>query len=203
MLEINLLPKELRRRRRDTGEAAKLMFFKALSVFIIVILVLVHGLMLFYQQGLRSDLEIIEEEYRALGSQREEVAAIADDIEELQTKVQAIRDIAGPEVQWADLLTGLNKAMIPNVWLSFIGNGESRTSGRVAQERADGRSISIRGYALGESEHATSLVAKFITSLQRENDFARFFKNIELDSMQSQRIEGDEVMMFVLKCDFE
>ncbi len=64
-------------------------------------------------------------------------------------------------------------------------------------------SLDITGYALGESEVATSRVAKFIASLRKNRHFVLYFDDIELDDLRNEGVAKEEAMRFKLECRFK
>ncbi len=62
-------------------------------------------------------------------------------------------------------------------------------------------SLTIMGNALGKSQEATSVVAKFINSLKTNKNFSRYFDEVELENMNSGSVAGEEVMIFKLECE--
>jgi hypothetical protein len=100
------------------------------------------------------------------------------------------------------VLSGLNQAIIPNVWLSEFNlqfNGRPYSIKRGDELPT---ALVLKGYAVGNSEAATTTVAKFITSLKKNKDFSHYFGDVELQNMRGQVMDGEEVMMFTLSCKF-
>jgi hypothetical protein len=134
--------------------------------------------------------------------QREKTDNIAKEINALDKRVEAMRKISKPDLEWARLLGGLNQAVIANVWLSEF---QVRTS-RIGESKGGMDipvSLDLTGYALGKSEIAMSTVGKFMESLKRSKDFSGYFEEIELQNIRNAMISGDEVMMFKLICRFK
>jgi len=212
MIEINLLPKELRKRRRvrkkrTVTEAAAPIRIPAVPVAVAVIFILVAAyvslsLMISNNKKLSKTLAA---RWEAMEPQREKVKEITLEIDRLEKKAAAIREIARPDIDWAKLMEGLNQAIISNVWLSsFKLEFRTRARGKKAKvARGLPVSLGITGYALGKSEEATSRVAKFIASLRKNRYFSGYFDDIELDDLRNEEVAKKEAMRFKLECRFK
>jgi len=200
MIEINLLPKELRRKKKVTQQAAIEMPkipVVPIGFGIVAVLVVVHLLFMAITISNKAKLSKLEKNWTNLEPQRKQTEKIAKEIAALTQKDLAISKIAKGSLSWTKLLSGLNKAVIPNVWLSGFDLKINEPTKKVKEYTVN---FTITGYALGASEQATALVGKFISSLERINDFSEYFDIIELENMRSSIIAGDEVMLFNLKC---
>ena len=134
--------------------------------------------------------------------QKTKTDAIAKEINELQRRVEAIRKISKPDLDWARLMKGMNQAVIPNIWLSEfrVIYEKQRKKG---PDEAPLESLDLTGYAVGKSEIAMSTVGKFMENLKRAANFSEYFGEIELQNIRNAMISGEEVMMFKLICKFK
>jgi hypothetical protein len=205
MIELNLLPKELRKkrkkRRKVPPEHRKAVRLPSLMIVIGLLLVLftAHAILIVSLLNKRGLYSTLEEQWDQALTQRKRAERINSRIEEIQRRLGTVKEIVRPALNWTKLLSGLNLSIINNVWLSEMdirfGNIEG-TQGEVP------RILLLKGYALGDSEKATSLVAQFMDSLKSNPDFYDHFKEIELESIQSREYENENVMSFSLKCIF-
>ncbi|MEA3489206.1 MAG: PilN domain-containing protein [Candidatus Omnitrophota bacterium] len=200
MIELNLLPRELRKKKKRQMPDIKPV---PILVGVAGVLVLVHILLalLVINNGIL--LKTLKKKWERMKPQKEMTDRIARETSELEKRVTAVRALAKPDLSWTTLLSGLNQAMIPNVWLSDL---RLSFGGRAYSIRKEGQvptQLNLTGYALGKSEEATSAVARFINSLKRNKIFFDYFKDVELQNMRSSTVAGEEVMNFNLKCDFK
>ena len=202
MIELNLLPEELRKKKKHLAQMPRIPVLPV-AAGVIGVLIVFHLLMVLLVKN-KQDLSIsLREKWDQLQPQREKTEKITEEIDRLRERIAAIKKIAKPDLDWSQLLTGLNQAMIPNVWLSDL---ELKFQGKGMKRQKPGGlpvALNITGYALGKSEEATSLVAKFITSLEKNKSFSVYFKGIELEDMRNLQIAGEEAMMFSLNCRFK
>ncbi|MDD4956687.1 MAG: hypothetical protein PHH49_05415 [Candidatus Omnitrophica bacterium] len=208
MIEINLLPKELRKKRKEKEVKARptvrltLPKIKAVPVvsLAVVVLILLHAGILFFAKSTGRTLDGLKSKWEQMEPQRAKIAKISSDTKLIEDKVRSLKSISRPQLNWTRILSGLNQSVISNVWLYEL-EVVSKVSGAKGKKlQGEPVSIDIKGYALGESDKATALVARFINSLKSNNKFAQYFDDIELDSINNSKITGQEVMRFQLDC---
>ena len=194
MIELNLLPRELRAKKSSSGEsglpvpalplAAGMVFLALMLSFAVVVSGFVRS----------RSLRELDKEWRVLEPRKQHFDKLSAEVGRMENAVEFISRKADPSVDWAGLLGGLSEAVTPGVWLSRLNvEGPGDPPSRLI----------ISGYALGRSEIATAGVGRFITSLKSVEGFAKYFTEIELLDMRSQIVSGAETMMFRLRCDFE
>ena len=202
MIEINLLPEELRKVQKSTSQIPDMPLIPIIAgvigIFIMLNLLLsVIG----YKNG------VLEKHYNKkweqMNPERIQTGRIFRETKTLQRKLNAINKIDKPLVSWTQIMNGLNQAMTTRVWLSNLEVGHEIKSIKRGVSISIPVSLEINGYALGTSGQATSQVAKFITSLKGNNDFSQFFDAIELEKLSKNEIAGKEVMTFNLSCKFK
>ncbi|MDD5634616.1 MAG: hypothetical protein PHW46_05005 [Candidatus Omnitrophica bacterium] len=201
MIEINLLPKELR--KKQTKRTTIVLSSIPVQPIIISVIasLFVLGLILSLAAYSRNCyLKKLEVRWNEMTPQREKTEKIAEEITLLGVKNTVISKIAKPEVVWSELLSGLNEAMTPNIWLSNLSLDLTASSDKKRKEGDDIIYLDISGFALGRSEEATPRVAKFIASLKRNKNFSKYVEEIQLENIKGQVIVGEEVMAFDLAC---
>lgn len=200
MIELNLLPKEMRRKKRKMELPA--IPFLQIAIGIVAVLVVCHILivtLLFFRGG---SLKKLKAEWESMQPQKEATDKVAKETNELEKRIAAIRKIAKPDISWTRLLSGLNQGMIPGIWLS---NLNLKFQGRPYSPKTGGNptTLVLTGYALGKSEVGTASVARLINSLKRSKNFSEYFSEIELESMNAKEFQGEEAMFFRLECAFK
>lgn len=201
MIEINLLPKELRKVKKASLDLEKIPLVRV-SVFVFTVLVAVHILLVFLDGRNQIRLKALNAEWKNMEPEREKTGALTKNTIELEKRLGAIKSILEKGFNWTQLLNSLNNAVIPKIWLSELelqfetleGSKKGSSSKKIPA------SISITGHALGNSQEATSIVARFITSLKQNKEFSSNFSEIELQNMRAREFAGKETMKFVLNC---
>jgi len=200
MIELNLLPKELRVARKKINMPEIPILPVASCVLALVMLLHVSALLATkFKLGTMRRVEI---KWKEMQPAKTDAEKLSDEIDGLERRLKVTRDIATPPIDWAELLSGLNQAMIPNVWLSEFKPVLQSVKGSGKKQSGITSKLELSGYALGK-EAATSIVGKFIDSLKQNEDFSKYFKEIELSGIRNQKFEGEEVMSFKLICVFK
>lgn len=204
MIEINLLPKELRvRKRKETSSvpfsipvvpiAAGILGITLLALLAVILL---SGDKTRYVEGLNAEWESIK-------PQKQRFDKITSELAEFEKALNFVKKISEAEVNWAKLLRGLNEAVTPGIWLSRLNlEGQSKAFNYKDPGESPSRLV-LAGHAMGNSEIATGGVAKFIASLKETQDFSVYFEEIELLEMRSQALSSEDTMFFRLKCEFK
>jgi Tfp pilus assembly protein PilN len=208
MIELNLLPKELRRKKTTALPEIPLL---PIAVVFVAVLVVVHVLIGGAFARVKGNEGVLRARWQELKPQKSKVEEINKSTKEIEAKLDATKFIITPPVDWSELLTGLNKANVQGVWLTafqpvFRNTPERSARGArpgAGQQTAYGSVLELTGFALGRSEIATSTVAKFIDSLKDTEEFFEYFEEIELNDIRNQVLEGEEVMNFKIICRFK
>ncbi|MBF0217030.1 MAG: hypothetical protein HQL30_08570 [Candidatus Omnitrophica bacterium] len=195
MIELNLLPKELRKRKKKLLPEIPIL---PIGASVLVVLIACNYFLSAVLKNKETAVLRAKKEWAVLEPQQKNAENLGKDVESIQKRLTAMERVTKPDLSWARLLSGLNSAVIPNVWLSVF---ESVQGGGSGNSGASGRAISLEGYALGKVE-ATSTVGKFIDSLKANPEFSDYFDEIKLDNMINKVVSGEEVMEFKLICRF-
>jgi len=212
MIEINLLPKELRKKKKKAKEvsvsAISLPVFEAqilpicagvigLFISLNIILSLLTGINNFRAARMGST-------WTKLQPQKEIMDQMKKERGELEIKLGLANKVSNPYVQWTQLLSGLNQSVIPGIWLQSFKPVFPAAGRKGSTESAKFPTmIKLNGYALGASEVATATVARFINSLKSNEDFSIFFDDIEMQDIRSKVMDGKEAMQFDILCKFK
>ena len=171
-----------------------------IAVCVLSFLIILHITLFFLVSNKSGLYQTFKKQFDSVLTQRKRAEKVNTQVVDLQKKLALVRKIIKPEISWTALLNGLNKSVIPNIWLSEMDV-------KFARKRKDPREVpvtlNLTGYSIGGSEKATSSVAKFIVSLKDNPDFFGYFDDIELKSMKNREYAGEEVMLFDLECVFK
>ena len=201
MIEINLLPKELRKKRRQ--ETVPTIPVMPIAAGLVAFVIIFHFLLISINYIKNGTLKRLEKKWTEMQPQKKATDKIAQETTELEKRVNAVKKIAKPELNWTRLLSGLNQAIIPGIWLSSMNLDYKGKPYNPKNPSDHPTKLVLVGYAEGKSEVATTSVARFINSLKRNQDFFGYFDEIELENMRSQAVSGEETMLFHLSCDFK
>ncbi|MBU0571948.1 MAG: PilN domain-containing protein [Candidatus Omnitrophica bacterium] len=200
MIELNLLPKELRKKKQLAMPDIPVL---PIAISVLVLMVVMHAVVLLSVTVKRNSLKQFNKEWKELRPGCRAAEELNSKITGLERRLKVTRDIANPALDWVELLGGLNMATIPNVWLSEFKPVFSQSKGRDKRQTKNTLTgLELSGYALGRGE-ATSTVGEFIDSLKKNNEFSKYFSEIELQGIHNRKFDNEEVMSFKLVCRFK
>ena len=204
MIELNLLPKELRNKKKKKRRDLDLTMPKIPAVLICIcvlsFLIVLHVTLIFFVSNKTNLSNALKSQFDNALTQRKRAEKVNTQVETLQKKLDLVRKIIKPDISWTRLLNGLNQSVLSNMWISEV---DVKFSSKQKRTQELPESLNIIGYSIGGSERATSSVAKFMVSLRNNPDFYGYFEEVELDSMKNRSYAGEEVMQFKLECSFK
>jgi len=198
MIELNLLPKEFRKKKKKHFGKMPNLPFLPLAAGLIAVFISLNFVLVFFEINRKNSLNELNEKWDSMRPEREKTEKLTNEIASLEKRVAATRKIAEPDLKLVKLLEGLNKAVNPNIWIQKMDLKAAKRSGS-----GNEGFLEIEGYAIGKNEQATMLVAKFISNLEEVKEFSDFSKTIELKNINKSEFSGEEVMRFELYCDFK
>jgi len=226
MIEINLLPEELRKKESALKKidimAAVLrnVSFAKFAVIIFAALALVHILLFTFGMVNKMKFEAFSEKRKLLGDGEKDAMALKLKSDIMNEKKAAIDQLMVKRFEWSNKLNDLSDSLTAGIWLSELSynerdvempgqkarDDESGTAGGKEKARApDKRTLkymTISGYAASKGEEGTASIGKFIKALKANEGFYRDFSDIELGSIKRDKIEGQDVMSFSITCLF-
>lgn len=231
MIEINLLPDELKKKdtRFKKFDLAHL-DLKGLPVFkiaigVIGILAVVHGLLFAVAAYSNVNLKELAKKQNELLPNTKEAQILKERSQMMVRKVGAINELMVKRFSWAKKLDALGDSMTPGIWLTEISYDEREGQATVARlaglaagrgfkgrqdmavsaagENAPMRYLIMSGCASSPGEEGAAVVGKFIKSLKENSNFYSDIADIELGSIRSDKIEDQEVMRFRIICTFK
>ncbi len=202
MIEINLLPKELRKKGKFFTLTKGTLYFLSgcAGVFVVLILLTV------FQQGRVKSLEHKISEARKRKAQLKETIQLVDALGEVKKKIldrmSAIENLDKNRSTWIEVMEDLNLRVPENVWLSSLKetpppplsskptpDDTSEQSEQIESLAPPNSKVTIEGYAFSINNLAT-----FLTRLLKSN----YFKNPELAFVKAVEVEKQKVFSFQL-----
>lgn len=227
MIEINLLPQELRKKEPrfksiEFGEFdIKNLPLVNMAITAAVILLSVHILLFAVGAYSKSRIADLRKRYDTILPQKQEAMNLKTQIDLMNKKVTAIDELMVKRFSWARKLNELSDSVTPGIWLSSLeydekmsehsvqlvpkpSNGKGKVGAtKQSTERTMSKYMIISGYASSMGEQGTALIGKFIQSLKDNQAFYSDFNDIELGSIKSERVQDQEVMSFKITCMFK
>ena len=186
MIEINLLPEEIRRQKKiyfkfDLADIARVKFLAG-GIFAgaMALLVIIPAL----GANIRKHqiLELLEKEKNIM-PQKTSVEAINSEIAVLKVKLNALDDITKRRFLWSRKLNELSDLVLPGIWFNRIGAELDNN-------------LTIEGSVISKNEEAMASVGKFIKNIKDAKLFFGDFSDIKLESVQRKNIDKKDVVEF-------
>lgn len=185
MIEINLLPEELRKEKRPglslDIEMDKLKIlagggFVGILVLVIVFLSIASAI----RKKQLTNLMIKEQRF---APQKTQAETIDKEISLLKARMNAVDEITKREFLWAKKLNELSGLVLPGIWFTRVNTD------------SENRFI-IEGSVISKKEEAMASVGKFMENIRAHETFFKDFNNIELESVQRKSTEERDIVDF-------
>lgn len=211
MIEINLLPVEMRKKasifsRIDlSGLSIQKLPVIPIAAGVVGIFVLVLASVFAMGAYSKMALTSLTRKYEAIKPQKAEAESLKTQNDAINKRVGAIEDLMGGRFSWAKKLNALSDSITPGIWLSELTYDEAQP-GRGQVQKAKGQGLTgklvIGGYAAGSGEQGAALVGKFIKSLKESELFYSDFSEVNLVGVKSEKVDGQDVVSFRINCIF-
>ena len=182
MIEINLLPKELKAQMKKGGsEAALFLFFIPLVFGIFLCVHIYFGLV-----GLAKNYQfhILNNRWQSLEPQRKTLESSKQEYSGLSQEARAIALLTKQGVNWSEKLNRLSLNLPSGVWLNELS--------------VNLKTLTLKGSVVSLQKEEFNLINKFINNLKKDVVFFSDFNNLELSSVQRRVIAGYDVVDFIL-----
>ncbi len=208
LLEVNLLPLELRKKKKTPAVDVDFDFsqlpFKKIIIIAVIVAILVQG-------GVSWGLKVATEKKLAMADAVAQLSSVEKQYQALKTsadiaekKMMAFHQLYQQRIVWSELLNEISNSLIAGVWLTelnVINQGVRKTP--QPERRQDELYLILSGYATSTLEEQTAVVGNFIQALKADKNFADHFFDVKLVSLTRKKIEGQDVVQFRVSCEFK
>jgi len=195
MIEINLVPTSLRKRKKSSGLLGRTLVIPREAVVglvggIVALLLLVHIVLqslitvrFVHHKKLQSDLTRIS-------SQKTNVDRIVSELKGLRERYQSIEAVAGEKnIVWSQKLNEISDNIPRGVWLNRI--------------MLDGNTLLIQGSAVSKNKTEMIHVHNYTSNLKASEAFMSDFAELELGLIKSRKINLTPVADFTIRADLK
>lgn len=226
MIEINLLPEELRKKKRQAASTGisqiNLKNLPFLKIAAIAISGLVAIQLIIFIVGLiyGTNYSMLEKNYKEILPRKQETEKLRLQVDNMSKKVFAIDELMVKRFSWTKKLSDLSDSMTPGTWLTELGYyeklGEISKPAKISLlqkkpgvevappvEKVVLRYLTISGMASSMGEEGTALIGRFMKSLKSNSEFYSDLSDIELGTITREKVDEQEVMKFTITCLFK
>ena len=185
MIEINLLPEELRIKTKRLGKVSiESKYFLYLIPLVFAVLILAH--ICLAAVGIVKSLQFsqLNSKWKKLEPQRELLNNLKKEYNVLASNVKLIQELNSRRLNWSEKLNRLSQDLPSGIWFNEL-----------LVSRKD---FVLKASVISLQGEEMSLINKFIDSLKNDARFLRDFNNLELGSVQKKSVGGYDVVDFIL-----
>jgi len=224
MIEINLLPEEAKKKKRS-APGMNASTIKLPSLQVIGLVAAAVGIVLVVQLALmaigfmkEANLKSLEREYRGMLPEKNKTEKLKLQVDIINKKVVAIDELMVKRFSWGKNLDSLSDSMTAGIWLTELEYDEKLTDApketdiNPKKKSAKDKSIAkknlskyliLSGAAYSKGEEGAALIGRFMKSLKDNPEFYSDFSNIELGTIRTDKMEGQDIMTFKITCFFK
>jgi Tfp pilus assembly protein PilN len=183
MIEINLLPHELRTRRDKTsGIDSKYFLYAAAAT--VGLLIALQALLLVAGIARSSQLVVLNANWKKMESQRKEVEAFKLQYDTVSKDTQVLQQLTLKRINWSEKLNKLSLNLPSGIWFNEI--------------TVSPKDFVLKGSAISQEKTDMAIINQFISTLKKDTGFFKDFATFDLNSFQVRNIGGYDIIEFIL-----
>lgn len=194
MIEINLLPEELRLKTKNKSVERQMVATPAgftldkLFIYAIpVILVLAVGVHVYFglvAVGKNHQLVALNAKWVEMAPQKKAVDEFNNVYSSVSQDASLVALLNSKRTLWAQKLNKLSLNLPPGVWFNEI--------------TINAKDIVISGAVISLAKEEVNLINKFLENLKADSEFSKDFVSFELSNVQKKLVGGYDVADFIL-----
>ena len=201
MIEINLLPEELRKKDTLKLMLPDLPIGKILWIVFGVFFICQIGLSIFafYE---KARISAVQAEINRLSRETEKTVRYKADILAIRGRLKEISGLTDRKFFWTRLMNSISDSTTKGVWLSALSVSEEQQDAGGGPSKKTTHFLQLTGSAVGQGEE-TAYIGKFIKQLKDDPLLGDLFTEIKLSNINQRKIRDYDVYDFVLVCVFK
>jgi len=185
MIEINLLPKNLRKKKQFQfnldlqANSVRLMGGGAIAGVLIVLII-------FFSVGAsirKAQVSRLIKREQGMAQQTSQAETISRDVSILNAKMAVLDEVIQRSFLWAEKLNQLSDLILPGIWFTRI-------------YMDSGNRLILEGSVISKKEEAMASVGKFMKGLRENESFFKDFANVKLESVERKSLDKRDVVEF-------
>lgn len=190
MIDINLVPDQLRKRRRSDFFSGGVFnipreVLVGIGGGIIALLLLIDGLVFVGKIIKFLEYQHVKSKWQTMLPEKTMMDSVKQNLQEVQKEVKAIKDIMeGQSSSWSQKLNALSDGLPKGVWLRKITLNDKQ--------------LFIEGSTVSQGQSEIINVGNFVSNMKKDAQFINDFESIEVDYVQSRKTEGLQISDFTI-----
>ncbi len=187
MLEINLVPVDLRKRKKKASPFVGFHFPVEILIglgSVIVFVLMLINFSLFYQRLAKAaQYAKLQKQLEEIRPEQEKVKAMAREIKDIEEQVKSIRDIIGDQrVNWSQKLNILSDTIPRGVWFTKVS--------------AQNGMFVIEGSSITKEQDAVMSLQQVISDLKKNQKFLDYLADVRMGGITRRYVNTVEVADF-------
>ena len=185
MIEINLLPEELKVKTKRLGKVSiESKYFLYLIPLVFAVLILAH--ICLAAVGIVKSLQFsqLNNKWKKLQPQRELLNNLKKEYDVVASNAELIQELNSRRLNWSEKLNRLSQDLPSGIWFNEI-----------LVSRQD---FVLKASVVSLQKEEMSLINKFMDSLKNDTRFLIDFNKLELGLVQKKSVGGYDVVDFIL-----
>ncbi|MCX5701948.1 MAG: PilN domain-containing protein [Candidatus Omnitrophica bacterium] len=187
MIEINLLPKELKTKGKKiyTDPRYLLRLAPLVPVALVAIFIFINLYLATVNIAKNLQLSYFNNKWKRLGAQRKTLEDFRKKYDVLfSADSKIIQKLVAQKISWPEKLNKLSLSLPSGIWFNELSFKE--------------KSFVLKGSAVSLQKEEMNLINKFIDNLKKDKVFFKDFITLELSSVQRKVIAGYDILDFIL-----
>lgn len=199
MIEINLLPPELRVKKKEPMKLPSLPIIPV-AAGIVCLLIAIQVILWLFIQVKSVSRDSLKKKVASIAASNKDAMSIDSSLREISSKVEVADKLLNARFNVSKKLNEISDSMVSGVWLRSLDvkKGESLNEPGLLRE-----TLVIEGSRIISGGSAEGAIGKFVNSLKENASFLSDFDNIEIAKEERKKVENIEVMDFVIICHFK
>ena len=191
MIEINLLPKELQKKKGLDLSGSPIL---PLGGGIVIVLFVLSFSLVAMRHHYQARFKRLTKELQDKSPSKNEAVKLQAEVKRLESKKKVIDQLAKRKFFWAEKLNLISDLIPMGVWLNDLSFDETKKGGLLT---LDGMAVHYK------DQEMINLVTLFMENLKQNEDFYKDFKTIELGPIRRIKSENVDAMQFSIICQFK
>ena len=182
MIEINLLPTELKSRLKDSEAAPPIFVYFIPLVF--VVLIIIHTVLggMYLSQSIR--LKALQGTWSKFEKQQKELESFKQQLSLLSKDAQGVSDLEHKRIDWSEKMYQLSACLPPGVWFTQL---QVKETGFI-----------LNGSVVSLQKTELAVINKYVDTLKADVRFKKDFSTLALGPLIRRTVGGYEIVDFIL-----
>lgn len=184
MIEINLLPEDLKLKAKKIGQTEKFIYVLYFVVIVYAVVIVLHLYAAIL--GLTKDMQHnrLKEKWNKLLPQKSAVENFQKVRDDLSPEDRVIQGLLSARINWGEKLNRISLDLTAGIWFNELVINRF--------------SVIIKGRAVSSLKTEMRLIEKFMDNLKKDTTFFKDFTTLELNSVTRDTVGSSELLDFVL-----